>query len=154
VETDASDKGIGAILQQEGHPIAYFSRSLGPKNQGLSTYEKESLAILMAVDHWRTYLQPAEFIIQTDQKSLIHLDDQKLNSYWQQKALTKLLGLQYRICYKKGTTNKAVDALSRRVQDETSETLLYPLLVLCGWMSYRTVILTMNKLRSYLHNSS
>ena len=53
VETDASDKGIRAILQQDGHPIAFVSRALGPKNQGLSTYEneslkKESLAILMA----------------------------------------------------------------------------------------------------------
>jgi hypothetical protein len=83
VETDASNKGIGAVLQQEGHPIAYVSRASGLKSQGLSTYEKESLAILMAVDHWRTYLQPTEFIIQTDQKSLIHLDDQRLNSYRQ-----------------------------------------------------------------------
>ena len=33
VETDASDKGIGAILQEEGHPIVYLSRALGPKNQ-------------------------------------------------------------------------------------------------------------------------
>ncbi|CAN6301690.1 unnamed protein product, partial [Urochloa humidicola] len=113
IETDASDKGIGAVLQQNGHPIAFVSKALGPKNQGLSTYEKESLAILMAVDHWRAYLQPAEFIIQTDQKSLIHLDDQRLNTYWQQKALTKLMGLQFKICYKKGTTNSAADALSR-----------------------------------------
>ena len=78
-----------------------MSRALGPKNQGLSTYEKESLDILMAVDHWRSYLQPAPFVIQTDQRSLVHLDDQRLNSYWQQKALTKLMGLQYTICYKK-----------------------------------------------------
>jgi hypothetical protein len=123
VETDASDKGIGAVLQQEGHPIAYVSRSLGPKNQGLSTYEKESLAILMAVDHWRTYLQPAEFIIQTDQKSLIHFDDQRLNTYWQQKSMTKLLGLQYKICYKKGSTNNAADALSRAVPHESTEVM-------------------------------
>jgi hypothetical protein len=40
IETDASDKGVGAILQQDGHPIAYFSKALGPKNQALSTYEK------------------------------------------------------------------------------------------------------------------
>jgi hypothetical protein len=46
VETDASDKGIGAILQQNGHPIAFISKALGPKNQGLSTYEKECLTIL------------------------------------------------------------------------------------------------------------
>lgn len=37
---DACDKGIGAVLQQGGHPIAYVSKALGPKNQGLSTYEK------------------------------------------------------------------------------------------------------------------
>ena len=53
IETDASEKMIGAVLQQQGHPIAYVSRALGPKNQGWSTYEKESLATLMVVDHWR-----------------------------------------------------------------------------------------------------
>ena len=51
VETNASDKGIRAVLHQENHPIAFVSRALGPKNQGLSTYEKECLAILLAVDH-------------------------------------------------------------------------------------------------------
>lgn len=123
IETDASDKGIGPVLQQGGHPIAYVSRALGLKNQGLSTYEKESLAILMAVDYWRPYLQHSEFIIQTDQKSLIHLDDQRLNSYWQQKALTKLMGLQYKICYKKGSTNLADDALSPVPVNADSEVL-------------------------------
>lgn len=63
VETNASDYGIGAVLQQQGHPLAYVSKALGPRTQGLSTYEKESLAILLAVDQWKAYLQPAEFII-------------------------------------------------------------------------------------------
>lgn len=61
VETDASDKGIGAILMQNGHPIAFLSRALGPRHQGLSTYEKESLAIMLAVEKWRPYLQHDEF---------------------------------------------------------------------------------------------
>lgn len=51
VETDASDKGIGAVLQQDGHPIAYLSKSLGSRSLGLSTYEKECLAVLYAIEH-------------------------------------------------------------------------------------------------------
>jgi hypothetical protein len=56
VETDASDKGIRAVLLQNDHPIAFLSRALGPHHQGLCTYEKESLAIMLAVEHWRPYL--------------------------------------------------------------------------------------------------
>jgi hypothetical protein len=100
IETDASGGGVGAVLQQGGHPIAYISRSLGQKNLGLSTYEKECMAILFAVEQWRPYLQHGEFIIQTDHQSLTHLDDQRLSTQWQQKALTKLLGLQFRIQYR------------------------------------------------------
>jgi hypothetical protein len=82
----------------------------------LSTYEKESLAILLAIDQWKAYLQPAEFIIHIDQKSLTHLTDQRLHTYWQQKVLTKLMSYQYKITYKKGSTNCAVDSLSRSPQ--------------------------------------
>jgi hypothetical protein len=113
LETDASDKGIGAVLQQDGHPIAYVSKALGPKAQGLSTYEKECLAILLVVDYWRPYLQHSEFTIKTDQKSLIHLDDQRLTTPWQHKALSKLLGLSYKIVYKQGRENRVSDVLSR-----------------------------------------
>lgn len=65
VETNASDAGIAAVLSQEGHPIAYLSKALGPRSKGLSTYEKECMAILLAVDHWRSYLQHQEFLILT-----------------------------------------------------------------------------------------
>lgn len=112
VETEASNKGIGAVLMQDNHPVAFLSRALGPRHQGLSTYEKESLAIMLAVDHWRSYLQHAEFFIKTDHRSLAFLDDQRLTTPWQHKALTKLLGLRYRIIYKKGSDNRVADALS------------------------------------------
>ena len=56
IETDASHYGVGAVLLQEGHPLAFLSRALGPKNQGLSAYEKEYMAIIIAVDQWRSYL--------------------------------------------------------------------------------------------------
>jgi hypothetical protein len=117
IDTDACDTGVGAVLQQDGHPIAYMSKPLAPKNRGLSTYEKECLAVLMAIEQWRPYLQHKEFIIRTDQKSLVHLEDQRLTTTWQHKAFTKLLGLQYKLCYRKGLENRAADALSRRQHD-------------------------------------
>jgi hypothetical protein len=50
LEIDASNLGVGVMLMQEGHPIAYLSQSLSHANQGYSTYEKECLAILFVVD--------------------------------------------------------------------------------------------------------
>jgi hypothetical protein len=85
--------------------LAFLSKALGPKNQGLSAYEKEYMAILIAMDQWRSYLQLGELIIYTDQRSLVHLSDQRLHTIWQQKVFTKLLGLQYRIVYKPGNEN-------------------------------------------------
>jgi hypothetical protein len=114
IETDASGAGIGAVLQQDGHPIAFISKPLSARNQGLTVYEKEYLAILLVVDSWRHYLLQAEFYIHTDHQSLIHLNEQHLHTAWQQKVFARLMGLQYKILYKKGVDNGAADALSHR----------------------------------------
>jgi hypothetical protein len=54
-------------------------------------------------------------VIYTDERNLSHLSDQRLNTPWQQRVFTKLLGLQYQIIYKKkGVDNDVTDALSRR----------------------------------------
>ncbi|GJV33804.1 putative mitochondrial protein [Tanacetum coccineum] len=50
VETYASGLGIGAILQQNGHPIAFMSKTLADKHQSLSTYEKEFLAVIQSLN--------------------------------------------------------------------------------------------------------
>lgn len=113
IEIDACEYGVGAVLQQDGHPIAYLSKVLGPRTKGLSTCEKEYMAMVLAVDQWRAYLQFSECIIKTDQKSLVHLKEQRLHTPWQQKAFTKMLGLQYRIWYRKGSEYSAADAQSR-----------------------------------------
>jgi hypothetical protein len=75
IETDASNSGLGAVLMQDDNPLAFFSKALGPKSRRLSTYEKELMAILLAVQAWRPYLQFQEFLILTDQKSLTQLTD-------------------------------------------------------------------------------
>ena len=113
VETDACDTGVGAVLMQRGHPIAYMSKALGILNRKLSIYEKEFLALIMAIDKWRQYLQRGKFTILTDHKSLCNLTDQQLNSELQKKAMVKLADLQFEIKYRKGADNCAADSLSR-----------------------------------------
>ena len=113
VETDASGVGIGAVLQQQGHPIAFLSKTLAPKHQMLSTYEKEFLAVLQALDKWRGYLLDRHFVIKTDHFSLKYLLDQRITTPTQMKWLPKLMGYDYEILYKKGSENVVADALSR-----------------------------------------
>jgi hypothetical protein len=55
IEIDACATGIGVVLTQNGHPLAYVSKALGVKNQELSTYENEYLVILIAIDQWSPY---------------------------------------------------------------------------------------------------
>jgi len=91
-ETAACDYGLGAMLMQERHLVAYLSKPLYPRNQALSTYEKECIAILMAVEKWCPYLQHKEFLIKTDHRSL-YLTEQRVHTKLQHKALLKLMDL-------------------------------------------------------------
>ena len=78
IQTDASGDGIGAILTQEGRPIAYMSRSLGIAKQNWSTYAREMLAIVIAIRTWRPYFLGRRFTIQTDRRSLRFLLEQRI----------------------------------------------------------------------------
>nr|GEY39442.1 putative mitochondrial protein [Tanacetum cinerariifolium] len=102
VETDACETGIGAILQQGGHPIAYLSKALSVKHQACSTYEKEFLVVMLALEKWRGYLIDRHFKIKTDHFSLKYLLYQRVSTPFQAKWLPKLLGFDYDISYKKG----------------------------------------------------
>ncbi|XP_031393015.1 uncharacterized protein LOC116204832, partial [Punica granatum] len=80
IECDASGVGIGAVLTQEGRPIAYFSEKLSGAALNYPTYDKELYALVRALETWQHYLWPKEFVIHTDHESLKHLKGQhKLN---------------------------------------------------------------------------
>ena len=70
VQCDASGECVGAVLNQEGHAIAYESKRLQGAEKTVSTYEKELMAVIHALKMWKYYLMGSEFIIRTDHQSL------------------------------------------------------------------------------------
>ncbi|KAI7201342.1 hypothetical protein KC365_g18742, partial [Hortaea werneckii] len=134
VETDASDLAIGACLTQEHngkrHPVAYYSRKMTPAEQNYEIYDKELLAIVAALRHWRVYCEGATGLtIYTDHKNLQYFtttkDLSRRHCRW-----SELLG-QYKfdIQYTPGKDNGRADALSRRSdymegKEQTSKALL------------------------------
>ncbi|KAH9666617.1 hypothetical protein KPL70_020713 [Citrus sinensis] len=113
VETDASGLAVGAILSQNRHPIAYFSKKLPPRLQSASAYSREMYAITAAVRRWQPYLLGRPFTIFTDHKSLKQLLTQTIQTPEQQTWLTKLLGFEFTIEHKAGVENSGPDSLSR-----------------------------------------
>jgi hypothetical protein len=49
LETDASDKSIGAVIMQQGRHLSFLSKSLGKKATEMLTYDKEAMAIIEAL---------------------------------------------------------------------------------------------------------
>lgn len=67
LEADACGYGLGDVFMQEGRPISYFSKTIGPRAAAMSTYDKEAQAIIEAVKKWRHYFLATALVIRTDQ---------------------------------------------------------------------------------------
>jgi hypothetical protein len=111
IECDASGIGLGAVLMQTRWPIAFLSKALKGRAL-LSTYEKELLPLVTAVQKWQPYLLGHSFIIRKDRQALKFLLEQQVGTVAQQRWLSKLLGYNFVIEFKRGRDNKVADALS------------------------------------------
>lgn len=121
VETDGCHSGIGAVLMQNGRPLAYFSKVLALRHMDKSIYENEYIAIFNAIDKWRHYFQYRHFVVRTDHHSLKYLLNRRLTQLCNKKGLTKLLGINYEVQYKKRVENRVADALSRQFESLPTE---------------------------------
>ena len=75
VDTDASDVALVATLNQNGQPVAFFSRTLQDSELKHASVEKEAHAIIEAVRHWKHFLTGRHFVLKTDQKSVPYMFD-------------------------------------------------------------------------------
>jgi hypothetical protein len=77
VFSDASCKGLGCVLMQNGKFVAYASRQLKTYEQNYPTQDLELAAVIFALKIWRYYLYGKSFEIYTDHKSLKYLFSQR-----------------------------------------------------------------------------
>jgi hypothetical protein len=122
IQTDASDRGLGAVLSQKiqdrEHVIQYLSRVLQPAKKNWTVREKEALAIIWACESFRPYIVGTKFTVETDHRSLQWLLSAKSPPRLVRWAL-RLSEYEFEIKYKPGDANRNADALSRCPIDET-----------------------------------
>jgi hypothetical protein len=76
-ECDASEEGIGALLMQNRHPIAFESRKLRDSERLYPIYDKEMLPIMHALANFRQYLVGGRFVVRTDHNGLRYFLEQR-----------------------------------------------------------------------------
>src|SRR6476469_10324696 len=123
LQTDASDYACGAVLNQrdmktgQDHPVAYWSKTLTECQRNYFPYDKEGLAVVQAVEHFKCYLSGRPFILETDHQALRHLLLQKsITSSRQMTYVSMLQAYEMDIVYRPGHSNANADCLSRLVK--------------------------------------
>ena len=118
LQTDASERGIGAVLSQtttkgDEHPIAYYSRKLLPREEHYAVVEKECLAIKLGIQAFRVYLLGRPFVVQTDHRSLEWLHRLKENNARLTRWSLALQPYSFTVEHRAGKLNGNADGLSR-----------------------------------------
>ncbi|GBN42352.1 Transposon Ty3-I Gag-Pol polyprotein, partial [Araneus ventricosus] len=115
ISVDASQYGLGAVLLQEDHPIAYASSSLTETQQRYSQTEKELLAIVIGCKKFHYYVYGTKFVIETDHKPLIGLLQKPMDklSPRLQRMVLELFKYNLQLRHVPGKNLYVEDALSR-----------------------------------------
>ncbi|KAL0549215.1 hypothetical protein IC582_013696 [Cucumis melo] len=115
IYSDASKKGLGCVLMQQGKVVAYASRQLKSHEQNYPTHDLELAAVVFALKKWRHYLYGEKIQIFTDHKSLEYFFTQKELNMRQRRWLELVKDYDCEILYHPGKANVVADALSRKV---------------------------------------
>ena len=105
-------QGLGAVLEQNNHAVAYASRALTSSEKNYSVIQRECLAVVFALKQFRHYLLGRHFQLHTDHAPLQWLSAQKMEGMLCRWALA-LQEYDYEVVYRKGAANINADALSR-----------------------------------------
>ncbi|KAL0561574.1 hypothetical protein IC582_002008 [Cucumis melo] len=127
--SDASQKGLGCVLIQQGKVVAYASRQLKSHEKNYPTHDLELATIVFALKIWRHYLYGEKIQIFTDHKSLIYFFNQKELNMRQRRWLELVKDYDCEILYHLGTMNVVVDALSRKVSHSATLSLDRPVCI-------------------------
>ena len=124
IECDASKDGLGAVLLQEGQPVAYCSRSMTAAEQRYAQIEKETLAIVFSLERFHQYVYGRKTHIYTDHKPIVAIFKKPFAKCPPriQRFLLRLQPYSIEINYKKETEQVVVDTLSRATENITQQT--------------------------------
>lgn len=122
LEVDASQKGLGVALVQDGKPVAFGSKTLTSCQSRYSNIEREMLAIVYGVQRYHTYLYGKFFVVITDHKPLVTICQKPLHSAPPrlQRMLLKVQGYSFDVIYRPGSQMILADTLSRLPNPENN----------------------------------
>ena len=130
LQTDASKKGLGACLIQNGKVICYASRALTKTEQNYQNLEQEALGTIWGMEKFHYFLYGKEFTLETDQKPLVSIYKKHMVdiSPRVQRLIVRSFPYQpFNVIYKKGKDIPVADALSRVTPMDPEDNIQLPI---------------------------
>ncbi|XP_056017509.1 uncharacterized protein K02A2.6-like [Ostrea edulis] len=126
ISGDASSKGLGVVLLQDAHPVAYGSRALTETQKRCAQIEREMLAIVYGCEKFHHYIYGRSVTVETDHKPLVAIYNKPLYRATPrlQRMLMRLQRYDLKLVYVPGKEMHISDALSRSYLKETPEILV------------------------------